>query len=232
MLSQKNIWILFYLGLCFLELGAQRIQKNTYIAPYFGVSRFTGEVENNQFLFWCPVGPMSRPTAGFVLGSRFNNSVSIEMYSDLSFYGGDSRYSDPKIYSIGAMKGSSFMLGLALDKKFKNGYDLGIGFNYNLNQFSEKVTGQNDWQSYNTQNNSIMFRLSKRLKHFENGNEILFRYSVVYNLKDNWDRYQSGNINDFLSIGQFVFIIPTQNINSRNSPGTRGVRSKNACPEF
>jgi len=94
------------------------------------------------------------------------------------------------------MKGRSFMLGLALDKKFKNGYDLGIGFNYNLNQFSEKVTGQNDWQSYNTQNNSFMFRLSKRLKYFENGDEILFRYSVVYNLKDNWDRYQSGNIND------------------------------------
>jgi hypothetical protein len=154
------------------------------------------------------------------------------MHSDLSFYGGDSRYSDPNIYSIGTMKGRSFMLGLALDKKFKNGYDLGIGFNYNLNQFSEKVTGQNDWQSYNTQNNSFMFRLSKRLKHFENGDEILFRYSVVYNLKDNWDRYQSGNINDYLSMGQFVFIIPTQNINSRNSLGTRGVRSKNACPEF
>jgi hypothetical protein len=232
MLRQKNFWTLFFLGLCFLELGAQRIQQYIYIAPYFGVSRFTGEFENNQLLSWCPVGPMSRPTAGVVLGSRFNESVSIEVCTDLSFYGGDSRYSDPNIYSNGTVKGSSFMLGFAFDKKFKNRYDLGIGFNHNLNQFSEKVSGQNDWQSYNTQNNSIMFRLSKCIKHFENGNEILFRYSIVYNFKDNWDSHQYGEFNDYLSIGQLVFILPTQNISSRNSPGTMGVRSKNACPEF
>lgn len=124
------------------------------------------------------------------------------------------------------------MFGLSIDKKFTNGYDLGVGINYGLNNFSEKAVGQNDWSSYNTQNNSLMFRLSKRLKRFENGNEILFRYSVVYNLKDNWDPYKSGDINDFLSLGQFVFFIPSQNLKSNDPLGSRGIRSKRACPEF
>jgi hypothetical protein len=232
MLRYKIFWIVFLGGLQFLGLGAQRIHKTTYIAPYFGVSRITCEVENNQFLFWCPVGPSSRPTAGLVLGTRFIKSVSIELYSDVSFYGGESRYSDPNIYPVGTLKGSSFMFGLAVDKKFINGYDLGVGFSFGLNQFSEKAVGQNDWSSYNTQNNSVVFRLSKRLKKLENSNEILFRYSLVYNLKDNWDSYEIGGFSDYLSLGQFVFVIPTENLKLKNATGSRGVRSKRSCPEF
>lgn len=229
MLIHKRFLILILLGNQVLGLEAQRMN---YIAPYFGISRFTGEIENNQFLFWSPLGPMSRPTAGFILGTRYKKSLSIEMHTDLSFYGGNSRYSNPNTYYIGKSEGRTLMFGLAIDKKFKSGYDLGVGFNHGMNQFSEKLVGQNVWTTFNTQNNSLMFRLSKRLKWYENKSEILFRYSLVYNLKDNWDPYNSGVINDYLILGQFVFIIPTKNLKLKKQLDRRGMRSKRYCPEF
>jgi hypothetical protein len=212
-------------------IGAQTL---AYMAPYISVGRYSGEVEFNQYFFWSPVGPQSRPGLGLIYGRRYDKRVSVEIYSDFSLYSGNSKYSNPNNLQnlSGSLEGIALMLGASVHRHFENGMELGMGLNYGFNRFVHQTQGASKGVSQESQNGTLVFRVGKQLWRFRNKNEVVFRYVILYNLSDNWDRHEIGILSDFISVGQLVWVVPVQNLKSNDKGGRRGIRSKRFCPGF
>ena len=194
---RKLIFTLFI-----MSQGGVGAQTLAYMAPYISVGRYSGEVAFNQYFLWSPIGPQSRPGLGLLYGRRYDKRVSVEVYGDFSLYSGNSKYSNPKnLQNLrGSISGSTLMLGALVQRHFENGMELGMGLNYGFNRFVHQTQGGGKGASQESQNGTLVFRVGKRLWQFQNKNEVVFRYVLLYNLSDNWDPYELGSISDLMSV--------------------------------
>jgi hypothetical protein len=207
-------------------------QKFYYVAPSLGIVRYTGEVEFNQFFFWSPIAWTSRPVFGLLGGVDLQKRWRVEINTDLVFYAGDNRYSNPtsSISSDARLNGFSLLMGGASHKRFENNIDVGIGLNVGWNRFN-LINGNYETLT-NSYNLGILAILTKRIYRYRGKNEVLMRYTVSYNASDNWDSYDFGILGDIRTDLKIIYLIRARNIKSMDMGGRRGIRSRTKCPTF
>jgi hypothetical protein len=234
----KYFKITYYIGMGFLVgliFTPMTLQGQTlhYLAPSISVARYSGEIHYDQFFFWSPIGERSRLGAGILYGSRFNKKWAIECHAHYQGYSGISKLSNPKyLRRMGStLEGHTVVFGVSAHRHFKNGMEWGMGFHYGFNFFDVKQDGATLGSEHSSENTSLVIRVGKPLWQFRNKSEIVFRYSLIYNLQDNWDTYAIDRLSDFLTVGEVVFLVPVEHTGEYIRGIFRGKRNPR-CPKF
>jgi hypothetical protein len=214
-------------------------QISSYVGAGAGVGRYNGEVGYNDYLFLVPLSLSSRPSVNFLYGMDLSKKLQIEAVGHYQNYSGDNIYSSiHDLQSLEAeLNGNSLQFGAQMLYKVNNSPSLKVGAGvYSLwNSFSTNGAWVGNREVAFERSLGVSFIASYRLKKYNFHDMLELRYRFLYNVDDDFEGRDLGEMGDNISEFQLVYTIPNRfiRLKMRNTPLPRfNGKSRGRCPTF